>query len=239
MNDRYDLAQAEGVMRQRILLDLMRAGVTIIDPAHTYVDAGVVVGQDSVLLPGTMLKGTTVIGERCTIGPNSVIEDATIGDDCQVKASFVEQAIMEDGSNVGPLSHLRPGARLGKDVHVGNFAEVNRSTLGPNTKMGHFSYMGDAQVGADVNIGAGTITANFGDKQIAPEKRKHQTVIGDGVKIGSDTMLVAPVNIGAGARTGAGSVVTKDVAAGETVVGVPARTLADPRARNRNLCVMA
>jgi bifunctional UDP-N-acetylglucosamine pyrophosphorylase/glucosamine-1-phosphate N-acetyltransferase len=225
VNDRYDLSQAEGVLRQRILRNLMSAGVTITDPSHTYVDAGVVVGQDSVLLPGTMLKGKTVIGERCTIGPNSVLEDATIGDDCQVKASFVEQAIMENGSNVGPLSHLRPGARLGADVHVGNFAEVNRSSLGPNTKMGHFSYMGDAEVGADVNIGAGTITANFGDKRVAPDKRKHQTVIGDGVKIGSDTMLVAPVHIGPGARTGAGSVVTKDVGAGETVVGVPARPL--------------
>ncbi len=225
VNDRWELAQAERVMRERILRRLMEAGVTVVDPAHTYVDAGVAVGQDCVLLPGTMIKGTTTIGRRCVIGPNSVIEDSAIGDECRVKASFVERAVMEDGSDCGPMAHLRPGAHLGSGVHVGNFAEVNRSSLGAGTKMGHFSYIGDAQTGENVNIGAGTITANFGDRRAAPGQRKHKTTIGDGAMIGSDTMLVAPVNVGTGARTGAGAVVTKDVPDGTLAVGVPAKVI--------------
>jgi bifunctional UDP-N-acetylglucosamine pyrophosphorylase / glucosamine-1-phosphate N-acetyltransferase len=217
INDRVELAQAEAVMRERILHTLMREGVTITDPAHTYVDAGVVVGQDTILLPGTMLKGSTTIGQGCEIGPNSVIQDSVVGDDCRVTASFLEQAVMEQGSNVGPLSHLRPGARLGPGVHVGNFGEINRSSLGAGTKMGHFSYVGDAQVGENVNIGAGTITANYDGR------RKHPSTIGARAFIGSDTILRAPVTIGEGARTGAGSVVTKDVPDGALAVGVPAR----------------
>ncbi len=225
INDRWELAQAERVMRERILRRLMQDGVTVIDPTHTYVDSQVAVGQDTVLLPGTMLKGTTTIGRRCVIGPNSVIEDSAIGDNCKVTASFVERAVMEEGSDAGPMARLRPGAHLGPGVHVGNYAEVNRSSLGAGTKMGHFSYMGDAQVGENVNIGAGTITANFGDRQAAPGKRKHKTEIGDGAMIGSDTMLVAPVRVGAGARTGAGAVVTKDVPTETLAVGVPAKVI--------------
>jgi bifunctional UDP-N-acetylglucosamine pyrophosphorylase/glucosamine-1-phosphate N-acetyltransferase len=178
---------------------------------------GVRVGQDTVLLPGTMLKGTTTIGEGCEIGPNSVIEDSAVGNGCRVTASFLERAVMEDGSNVGPMSHLRPGAHLGPGVHVGNFGEINRSSLGAGTKMGHFSYVGDAQVGPGVNIGAGTITANYDGRH------KHPTKIGAGAFIGSDSILRAPVEIGEGARTGAGSVVTKDVPDGALAVGVPAR----------------
>ncbi|MDQ5852558.1 MAG: bifunctional UDP-N-acetylglucosamine diphosphorylase/glucosamine-1-phosphate N-acetyltransferase GlmU [Chloroflexota bacterium] len=225
VNDRWDLAQAEAVMRGRILRALMDAGVTVMDPAHTYVDVGVTVGQDSLLLPGTMLKGTTTVGERCVIGPYSVIEDSMIGNGCRVTASFLERAVMEDRSNVGPMSHLRPGAHLGQDVHVGNFAEVNRSSLGAGTKMGHVSYMGDAQVGENVNIGAGTITANFGEKRAEPGQRKHKTEIGPGALIGSDTMLVAPVKVGVAAKTGAGSVVTKDIPDGALAVGIPARVV--------------
>ncbi len=219
INDRWELAQAEAVMRLRILRTLMEAGVTVTDPPHTYVDVGVLVGQDSVLLPGTMLTGDTTIGERCVIGPNSVIEDSAIGNDCRVTASFVERAVMEDRSNIGPMSHLRPGAHLGPGVHVGNFGEINRSTLGGGTKMGHFSYVGDANVGKNVNIGAGTITANYDGRN------KYSTTIGDRAFIGSDTILRAPVTIGMEARTGAGSVVTKDVADGMLAVGVPARTI--------------
>jgi bifunctional UDP-N-acetylglucosamine pyrophosphorylase/glucosamine-1-phosphate N-acetyltransferase len=225
VNDRIELAEAEAIMRTRILHGLMRSGVTIIDPSHTYVDAGVTVGQDTILLPGTMLKGSTVVGPNCIIGPNSVIEDSRIGANCRIKASFMESAVMEDGSDVGPLSHVRPGSQIGPGVHIGNFGEVKGSTLHAGVKMGHFSYIGDAEVGPDANIGAGTITANFGEKRAEPGKRKHRTTIGEGALIGSDTMLVAPVNIGAGAKTGAGAVVTKDVPDGAVVVGVPARPL--------------
>ncbi len=166
-----------------------------------------------------MLRGATTVGERCTIGPYSVIEDSTIGAGCRVTASYLERAVMDDGSNIGPMSHLRPGTHLGPDVHIGNFAEVNRSTMGAGTKMGHFSYMGDAQVGEQVNIGAGTITANYDGRN------KNRTEIGARTFIGSDTMLVAPVNIGAEVRTGAGSVVTKDIPDGALAVGVPARVI--------------
>jgi bifunctional UDP-N-acetylglucosamine pyrophosphorylase/glucosamine-1-phosphate N-acetyltransferase len=226
VNDRVELADAERIMRQRILLDLMRSGVTVTDPAHTYVDVGVQVGQDTVLLPGTTLRGTTTIGSNCVIGPNSVIENSTVADDCVVQASFLESAIVEHGTDIGPMAHLRPTAHVGPHVHIGNFAEVNRSRLHEGVKQGHFSYIGDAVVGENVNIGAGTITANYGDKQAEPGTRKHRTTIGANTKIGSDTMLVAPVNIGADAVTGAGAVVTKDVPDGATAVGVPARVVA-------------
>lgn len=220
INNRWELAKAEAIMRERILQTLMiEDGITVIDPAHTYVDAGVKIGRDSVILPGTMLKGTTTIGERCVIGPYSVIEDSTIGNDCRVKSSYLERAIMDDGADIGPMSHLRPNAHLGPHVHVGNFAEVNRSSLGAGTKMGHVSYIGDAQIGEKVNIGAGTITANYDGND------KYPTTVGPGAFIGSDTMLVAPVNLGTEARTGAGSVVTKDIPDGMLAVGVPARVI--------------
>ncbi len=227
INDRVELASAEAIMRARILDALMRSGVTVVDPGHTYVDAGVEVGQDTILLPGTMLRGKTRIGRNCVIGPHSVLEDTEIGDRCTVKASFMEGAVMEEGSDIGPLSHVRPGSRIGPGVHLGNFAEVNRSTLHEGVKQGHFSYIGDATVGAGANIGAGTVTANYGDKRVEPGTRKHKTEIGPGAKIGSDTMLVAPVKVGAGAITGAGAVVTKDVPDGAVAVGVPARVVDD------------
>jgi bifunctional UDP-N-acetylglucosamine pyrophosphorylase / glucosamine-1-phosphate N-acetyltransferase len=171
VNDRIELAEAEAVLRDRILRELMRNGVTIVDPAHTYVDAGVSVGRDTILLPGTMLRGATTIGEDCVIGPNSVLEDATIGNGCVVKASFIEGSVVDDGADIGPLSHVRPGSRIGAGVHLGNYAEVNRSTLLAGVKQGHFSYIGDATVEEDVNIGAGTITANYGDKAQNADRR--------------------------------------------------------------------
>jgi bifunctional UDP-N-acetylglucosamine pyrophosphorylase/glucosamine-1-phosphate N-acetyltransferase len=158
-----------------------------------------------------------VVGRHCRIGPNTLIEDSTIGDRCRVVASVVERAVMEEGSDVGPFSHLRPGAHLGPGAHVGNFGEVKNSYLGPGVKMGHFSYVGDAEVGAEANIGAGTVTCNFDGK------RKHRTVIGEEAFIGSGTMLVAPVRVGRGAVIGAGSVVTHDVPDGALAYGVPAR----------------
>jgi bifunctional UDP-N-acetylglucosamine pyrophosphorylase/glucosamine-1-phosphate N-acetyltransferase len=222
INTRVDLAEAERFMRQRINTAWMLAGVTLADPATTYIDASVSIGRDTTILPGCHLVGRTTIGEGCRIGPEATIEDCEIADGCRVTLSVLESAVMEEGSNIGPFSHLRTGARLGRGAHVGNYGELKNSTLGPGGKMGHFSYLGDAQLGENVNIGAGTITCNFDGV------RKHKTVIEDDVFIGSDTMLVAPVHIGQGAKTGAGSVVTHDIPAGAVAYGVPARVRSTP-----------
>lgn len=217
INDRSHLAIAAQALRHRINLKHMQAGVTIVDPANTYIEASVRIGQDSVILPGCHLQGDTTIGENCRIGPNSQIIDTHIGDDCRVVYSVLEQARMDRASEIGPFGHLRSGAHLGEDVHMGNFGEVKNSYVGPGSKMGHFSYVGDATIGRNVNISAGIITCNYDGKN------KNRTELGDDVFLGSDTLLVAPVRLGPGARTGAGSVVTRDVPAGTLVYGVPAR----------------
>lgn len=214
-----DLSIAETIMRQRTNEDLMRSGVTIIDPKSTYIDAQVEVGSDTVIHPNTYLRGRSRIGKACLIGPNSMIVDTTIGDRCEVTFSVAESAILEDDVDIGPFAHLRKGAHLAQGVHMGNYGEVKNSYLGPGTKMGHFSYIGDADIGPEVNIGAGVITANYDGSS------KHPTEIGAGAFIGSDTMLIAPLKIGAGARTGAGSVVTKDVPPNSLAVGIPARII--------------
>lgn len=219
INTRVHLAEATALMRERINREWMLEGVTMIDPQAVYIEPEVTIGKDTVLWPGTYLHGKTQIGEACVIGPNAIIQDTKIGDRCTVLASVMEGAELEDDVEVGPFGHLRKGAHLAEHVHMGNFGEVKNSYLGPGTKMGHFSYLGDATIGEDVNIGAGTITCNYDGKQ------KHPTQIGAGAFIGSDTMLVAPVNIGEGARTGAGAVVTKDVQAKTLAVGVPARAI--------------
>ena len=219
INTLEHLAEAEAAIRRRINRELMAKGVRFLDPETTYVEAGVRVASDTVLLPNTHLQGETVIGSGCQIGPNSILRNAQVGDRCRIEASVVEGAVLEQDVEVGPFARLRPGARLGAGVHVGNFGEIKSSTLGPGVKVGHFSYLGDATIGKGVNIGAGTITCNFDGKQ------KHATTIGEGAFIGSDTMLVAPVNVGAGARTGAGAVVTKDVPANTLAAGVPARVI--------------
>ncbi len=217
INNRIHLAQAEALMRRRINERWMLAGVTMPAPETVYIDATVEIGQDTLIYPNTHLLGRTRVGRECEIGPNTIVRDSEIGDRCRVFASVIEGAVLEQGCEIGPFGHLRKGAHLAEGVHMGNFGEVKNSYLGPRTKVGHFSYIGDAQVGADVNIGAGTITCNYDGE------RKHRTEIGDGAFIGSDTMLVAPVRVGRAARTGAGSVVTHDVPDGELVYGVPAR----------------
>ena len=217
INDRSHLAQAEAAMRQRINQKWMLEGVTLLAPALTFIDATVEIGQDTIIYPNTYLQGATTVGHQCRLGPNTIVRNSTIGNGCTIEASVIEGAVLEDGADVGPFSHLRKGAHLAQGAHVGNFGEVKNSYLGPGSKMGHFSYLGDATVGKDVNIGAGTITCNY-DGQ-----RKHPTIIEDGAFIGSDTMLVAPVRVGAGAKIGAGSVVTHDIPPGSTAYGVPAR----------------
>lgn len=217
INTRVHLAEAERLLRQRVNERWMRAGVTIVDPATTYIEPDVTIGRDTVIRPNTHLRGQTSIGQRCTIGPNTVIEDCEIGDECEVLASVLEQAVMEDRADIGPFGHLRKGARLCEGAHMGNFGELKQSTLGPGAKMGHFSYLGDAEVGAEANIGAGTITCNYDGEH------KHKTEIAEGAFIGSDTMLVAPVRVGKGAKTGAGAVVTRDIPDEALAYGVPAR----------------
>lgn len=217
INNRVHLAEAEAVLRRRINRRWMEAGVTLLDPEAIYIEPTVVIGTDTVIWPNTILRGKTVIGRHCQIGPNALLEDSVIGDRCRVLASVVERAVMEEGSDVGPFSHLRPGAHLGPGAHVGNFGEVKNSRLGPGAKVGHFSYVGDAEVGTGANIGAGTVTCNFDGK------RKHRTVIGEEAFIGSGTMLVAPVRVGRRAMIGAGSVVTRDIPDDAVAYGVPAR----------------
>jgi bifunctional UDP-N-acetylglucosamine pyrophosphorylase/glucosamine-1-phosphate N-acetyltransferase len=197
----------------------MLNGVTLVDPAATYIDVEVRIGRDTVILPNTYLHGITEVGEGNQLGPNTIIRDSRIGDRCKVLASVMEGARLDDDVDMGPFARLRKGAHLGNHVHMGNFGEVKDSHLAEGVKMGHFSYIGNAQIGANTNIGAGTITCNYDGDQ------KHDTEIGEEVFIGSDTMLVAPVRIGDRSRTGAAAVVTKNVPQDTLVVGMPARAI--------------
>ncbi len=224
INDRIQLAEAEAAMRDRIRRRHMLAGVTIIDPPSTFIDVDVAIAADTTIAPNTHLQGGIRIGGNCTIGPGTLIRDSAIGDGCEIRFSMVEESTVESRVDIGPYSHVRPGSYVCEGAHIGNYAEIKASRLGRNTRMGHFSYIGDATVGDDVNIGAGTITANYDGAT------KHQTTIGDGAFIGSDTMLIAPVNIGRGARTSAGSVVTRDVPDGMIAIGAPARIRAQEAA---------
>ena len=202
INSRAELARAEQAMRDRKRRELMEDGVTLVDPASTFVDMQVKIGPDTVIMPFTVISGSTSIGESCNIGPYVHIRDSSVGNEC----------------NIGPFAFVRPGAILGDRVKVGDFVEVKNSRVGEGTKIPHLSYIGDAVLGAGINIGAGTITCNYDGE------RKHPTIIGERAFIGSGTMLVAPVTLGRGARTGAGAVVTHDVPAEALVYGVPART---------------
>lgn len=219
VNNRIHLAEVDAILRRRINEGWMLAGVTLINPEATYIEPEVQIGKDTVIWPNTYLRGKTILGEGCVIGPNSILVDTQAGSYCKILSSVLEGAVLENRVEIGPFAHLRKGAHLAEGVHMGNFGEVKNSYLGPGAKMGHFSYIGDAQIGSEVNIGAGTITCNYDGV------RKNKTVIGANAFIGSDTMLVAPVTIGENAKTGAGAVVTHDVPDGEIVVGVPARPL--------------
>ncbi|MDW7652409.1 MAG: bifunctional UDP-N-acetylglucosamine diphosphorylase/glucosamine-1-phosphate N-acetyltransferase GlmU [Bacillota bacterium] len=215
VNDRLQLAEAQCLMRERINSRLMASGVTMVDPATTYIDADTTVGRDTVLLPNTALRGRTAIGEDCVVGPNCEITDSRLGRAVTVRHSVITGCTLEDDVNVGPFAHLRPETVLREGVKVGDFVEVKKSDIGPNSKIPHLSYIGDAIVGASVNLGAGTIVVNYDGR------KKHLTTIEDNSFIGCNSNLVAPVKIGKGAFVAAGSTITKDVPSGSLSLARP------------------
>ena len=219
VNDRAELAVVASAMRRRINETHMRQGVTIIGAGSVFIDADVTVGAETTILPNTMLTGQTSIGSGATIGPHSTIESSVIGDGTLVEASFVRSSRVGSDCHIGPWSHLRSNVIVDDGVHIGNFVEIKNSHLKSGVRAGHVTYLGDSTIGEQTNIGAGAITCNFDGVE------KHPTTIGANVFIGSDSMLVAPLTIGDGAATGAGSVVTRDVEPGAKVVGVPARPI--------------
>ncbi len=216
INDRVHLSAAERVLRERINTRWMREGVTMVDPSATYIDAGVTLGVDVRLLPGTMLEGNTTIGAGASIGPNSRLIDTQVGERSVVQNTIARESEIGPDCTVGPYALLRPGTRLGSGVHVGTYVELKNTEVGEGAKIPHLAYIGDAKIGARANIGAGSITANYDGKM------KHQSVIGADVRIGSNTVLRAPINIGDGAYTAAGAVVTRDVPPGALAKGIPA-----------------
>ena len=213
VNSRVQLSQAEAILRERKNTALMDSGVTIIDPKTTYIDCEVTVGQDTVILPNTYLEGSTTIGSNCEIGPGVRFTDMQVGNNVKTLFSYAHGAVVDDNVDFGPYVHLRPDTHLKANVHVGNFTEVKNSTIGEGSKLAHLQYIGDADIGDNVNCGCGTVTANYDGKN------KYRTTIGNDAFIGCQTCLVAPVSVGDGAYTAAGSVITKDVTAESLAVG--------------------
>ncbi|CAB4843322.1 unannotated protein [freshwater metagenome] len=220
VNDRVQLAETAALLRDRINEELMQAGVTIVDPLSTWVDSTATVANDVVLMPGTAISGNTTVATGSIIGPRSTLVDCTVGSGARVIESRATEAIIGEGANVGPYTFLRPGTKLLPNSKVGAYVEMKNATLGEGSKVPHLSYVGDAVIGEGSNIGAATIFVNYDGVE------KHYTVVGDHVRIGSDSMLVAPVTIGDGAYTAAGSVITEDVPPGAIGVG---------RAKQRNV----
>ena len=212
LNSRGGLAAVTRVVRERINAAHMANGVTLLDPATTYIDVGVRIGADTTIGPGTTIEGDTTIGRNGRIGPSVQIRDATIGDGATIRFAVVEEARLARNVTVGPFARIRPGTKLADNVIVGSYVEVKNSDIGTDSKVPHLSYVGDASVGKRTNVGAANVTANWDGY------RKHRTVIGDDVRTGSDTIMVAPVTIGDGAMTGAGSVISKDVPPGALAV---------------------
>ncbi len=218
INDRVNLAKAEKVFRNRINIKHMENGVTIIDPDTTYIDSQVIIGQDTIIYPFTYLEGNTIIGEHCVIAPHSRIIDGELGNYVNIKDHCVVMGSkVGNETNIGPYAYIRPGCNVMEKAKVGDFVELKKAEIGRGSKVPHLSYVGDASIGKETNIGAGTIFANYDGED------KHKTTVGNEVFIGSNTTLIAPLKIYDKAKTGAGSVVTKDIKAGNTVVGVPAR----------------
>jgi bifunctional UDP-N-acetylglucosamine pyrophosphorylase / glucosamine-1-phosphate N-acetyltransferase len=221
VNDRSQLALAEEIVRRRILDAHMRAGVTVRDPASTHIEASVEIGRDTVVLPGTFLRGETRIGADCVIGPSADLLDTVVGDGALVEHSVGRGAAVGAGAAVGPYAYLRPGTVLGEASKVGAYCELKNTRVGAQSKVPHLSYVGDTEIGERANLGAGTITANYDGKD------KHRTTIGSGVFTGVNTNLIAPITIGENAYLGAGSVVNKNIPPGKLAVGMPARVIRD------------
>ncbi len=219
VNDRVALAQAEITMQGRINEFHMRNGVTIKDPKNTYIDSDITIGRDTVILPGTVLKGNTVIGEDAVVGPNTEVKDCTIGDRTVLRQSVAHDSFIGADVQIGPFAHIRPASNIGDEVKIGNFVEIKKASFGKGSKASHLSYIGDAEVGSDVNLGCGSITVNYDGKN------KFLTKIEDGVFVGCNSNLVAPVTIGQGAYVAAGSTITEDV---------PGEALSIARARQVN-----
>src|SRR5918998_65956 len=221
VNDRSQLARAEAILRRRILDAHMRDGVTVRDPASTHIEASVEIGRDTVILPGSLLRGETSIGSDCVIGPSTDLQDTLVGNGTLVEHSVGRGAEIGDRVSVGPYSFLRPGTVLEPGAKIGAYCEVKNSRVGAGSKVPHLSYVGDARIGTDVNLGAGNIKANHDGES------KHRTIIGDGVFTGINTNLIAPITIGENAYLGAGSVVNKNIPPGKLAVGMPARVIRD------------
>lgn len=217
--DLATLAEVEGLLRERVVRRHRQNGVRIVDAATTYIDPRAVIGRGSVLLPGTIVQGESIIGQGCQIGPNAVVNHCRLGDEVLVNASQINDSALDDGCDVGPYAHIRPNCTVGKHCHIGAFVQLKNCVLGDGTKMSHLTYIGDADVGRDVNFGCGTITTNYDGFH------KYRCTVGDGAFIGCNTNLVAPVEVGAGAYVAAGATITKDV---------PADALAVARAQQEN-----
>jgi bifunctional UDP-N-acetylglucosamine pyrophosphorylase/glucosamine-1-phosphate N-acetyltransferase len=220
VNDRVELAAARAIVNRRLCEEHMRAGVTIVDPATTYLEPDLVIGADTILHPGTTIGGETLIGTGCRIGPHTRVANARIGDRVCITESIVLDSTLGENCNVGPFAHIRGGAVLARNVTIGDYVEIKNATLAEGVKAMHLTYLGDSAIGERSNIGAGTITCNYDGV------RKNRTEIGRDVFIGTNTLLVAPVRVGDGALTGAGTVVIRDVPEGDKVVGNPARSIA-------------
>jgi len=229
INDRVQLAEASEIMRRRILTKLMKSGVTIIDPASTYIDDGVEIGMDTIIYPGTILEKGTVIGENCIIGPNSRIVGATIGNNVEVNNSVVLESTVGDDTHVGPFAYMRPGSTVGRHVKIGDFVEIKNSNIGDETKISHLTYVGDADVGKNVNLGCGVVFVNYDGK------KKNRTVVGDNAFIGCNVNLVSPVKVGEDAYIAAGSTITEEVPENSLAIARCRQTIKENWVINRGM----
>lgn len=220
VNSRAQLAQVEAILRNRINIKHMENGVTIIDPASTYIGADVKIGRDTIVYPGNVIEGNTVIGENCTLYPNSRISDCTIADNVEIQSSVILQSEIGNNTTVGPFAYIRPESKIGNSVRVGDFVEIKKSTIGDNTKVSHLTYIGDAEVGENCNFGCGTVTVNYDGKN------KNKTIIGNNSFIGCNTNLISPIKVEDNTYIAAGSTITNDVKEGDLAVA---------RAKQRNI----